>query len=175
MFAMIGWCLLIIAVCVPLALRRDNATLTGISRVNRDRARTPMPWDAGPGGGFTAPGVTPWLPTADHPVSNVADQRADADSTLWLCRRLLALRRTELSGGIAAFEQLPAAEGQWAYRVGSLIVAANFSGQQAPIPRAAGEVLLTTYGAGPDPARPLTPGVLGPWQGLVARRAHTVT
>jgi glycosidase len=154
---------------VPAALRRDNATLAGA--VNRDRARTPMPWDAGPGGGFTAPGVTPWLPTADHPVSNVADQRADADSTLWLCRRLLALRRTELGGGIASFEQLPAAEGQWAYRVGSLIVAANFSGQAAAIPRAAGEVLLATYGAGPDPARALAGAVLGPWQGLVARLA----
>jgi alpha-glucosidase len=156
---------------VPAALRRDNATLAGAGAVIRDRARTPMPWDAGPGGGFAASGVTPWLPTADHPVGNVADQRADADSTLWLCRRLLALRRTELSGGIASFEQLPAAEGQWAYRVGSLIVAANFSGQAVAIPRAAGEVLLATYGAGPDPARALAGGVLGPWQGLVARLA----
>jgi alpha-glucosidase len=156
---------------VPAALRRDNATLARASAVNRDRARTPMPWNAEPGGGFAAPGVTPWLPTADHPVGNVADQRADADSTLWLCRRLLALRRTELSRGIASFEQLPAAEGQWAYRVGSLIVAANFSGQAVAIPRTAGEVLLVTYGAGPDPARATAGAVLGPWQGLVARLA----
>jgi glycosidase len=156
---------------VPAALRRDAAQVAGGAGGNRDRARTPMPWDATPGGGFTTPGVTPWLPTADHPAANVADQRADAGSTLWLCRRLLALRRTELSGVIADFEHLPASEGQWAYRVGSLIVVANFSGQPAGIPGAAGEILLATYGHEPDPARTLAGGVLGPWQGLVARLA----
>jgi alpha-glucosidase len=153
---------------VPPALRRDTATLDSDAHVNRDRARTPMPWDASPGGGFTAPGVTPWLPLADPPGPNVADQRADADSILWLCRRLVALRRAELSGGIVPntpFEQLPAREGQWAYRVGSLLVAANFSGQPAGIPAAAGEVLLATSPAGPATAQRL----LGPWEGVVAR------
>ena len=159
---------------VPPALRRNTATLeegTGDNGQGRDRARTPMPWDASPSGGFTGPGVTPWLPTADHPVSNVADQRADADSTLWLCRRLLALRRAELSGAIdpkTDFEHLPAPEGQWAYRVGSLVVVANFSSSPAGIPRAAGEVLLATARTGPDP---LPSGVIGPWQGFVTRLA----
>ena len=123
-----------------------------------------MPWDGSPGGGFTGPGVTPWLPMADHPVGTVAGQRGDPDSTLELCRRLLALRRAELGGGIAAFENLPASEGQWAYRVGSLVVAANFTGQPADMPAAAGEVLLTTSGS----AWP--PGTLPPWQGAVTRR-----
>jgi len=150
---------------VPPALRRDTATLESDPRVNRDRARTPMPWNASPDGGFTAPGVTPWLPLADPPGPNVADQRADADSILWLCRRLVALRRAELSGGIADFEQLPAREGQWAYRVGSLLVAANFSGQPAGIPPAAGEVLLATSGTA------VSQRVLGPWEGVVARLA----
>ncbi len=83
---------------------------------------------------------------ADHPVRTVAAQRDDPDSTLGLCRRLLALRRAELGGGIADFENLPAPEGQWVYRVGSLVVAANFTGQPAPgrPGRPAGEVLLTT-------------------------------
>ena len=124
-----------------------------------------MPWDASPGGGFSAPGVTPWLPLADPPGANVADQRADADTILWLCRRLVALRRAELSGGIAKFEHLPAREGQWAYRVGSLLVAANFSGQPAGIPPTAGEVLLTTSGTDASQR------VLGPWEGVVARLA----
>jgi hypothetical protein len=118
-------------------------------------------------GGFTGPGVTPWLPLADPPGPNVADQRADADSTLWLCRRLLALRRAELSGGIARFEHLPAREGQWAYRVGSLVVAANFSGRHAGIPAVAGEVLLDTSGTGAAASQ----RVLGPWEGVVARLA----
>ena len=129
-----------------------------------------MPWDASPGGGFTGPGVPPWLPTAVHPVSNVADQRADADSTLWLCRRLLALRRTELSGGIdpkTDFEHLPAREGQWAYRVGSLVVAANFSGRPASLPPAAGEVLLATSGTETAAQQ----RKLGPWEGAVTRLA----
>ena len=152
---------------VPPALRRDNATLAGETRVNRDRARTPMVWDATPGGGFTRPDVMPWLPLPEHPVRNVADQRADADSTMWLCRRLLALRHIELSGGIADFEPLPAQPGQWAYRVGSLVVAANFSGWPTEIPARAGEVLLATW-TGPDRS---PSGVLGPWQGLVARLA----
>jgi len=124
--------------------------------------------------------VTPWLPMADHPVRTVAAQRDDPDSTLGLCRRLLALRRAELGGGIAEFENLPAPEGQWAYRVGSLVVAANFTDQPAagpalgaalgPTPGAAeaGEVLLTTAGAGPTGS----PGVLGPWEGVVTRRGR---
>jgi alpha-glucosidase len=153
---------------VPPALRRDNATLDSDAHANRDRARTPMPWNASPDGGFTAPGVTPWLPLADPPGANVADQRADADSILWLCRRLVALRRAELSGGIVPnteFEHLPAREGQWAYRVGSLLVAANFSGQPAGLPPLAGEVLLATSGTA------VSQRVLGPWQGVVARLA----
>ena len=95
---------------------------------------------------------------ADHPVRTVADQRDDPDSTLMLCRRLLALRRAELSGGIAEFENLPAPEGLWVYRVGSLVVAANFTGQPARLPALDGEVLLTT----PRPGRPLRQASWGP-------------
>jgi hypothetical protein len=126
-----------------------------------------MPWDASPGGGFSTPGVTPWLPLGDPPGPNVADQRADADSTLWLCRRLLAVRRTELSGSIPDFEHLPAREGQWAYRVGSLVVAADFSGRPAGLPSAAGEVLLATSGTETAAQQRM----LAPWEGVVARLA----
>ena len=127
-----------------------------------------MPWDGSPGGGFTGPGVTPWLPLAEHPARTVAGQRDDPDSVLVLCRRLLALRRAELGGGIAEFENLSAPEGQWAYRVGDLVVAANFTGQLARRPATAGEVLLTTAAAGPT----ASPGVLGPWEGIITRRAR---
>jgi glycosidase len=110
--------------------------------------------------------VTPWLPLADHPVRTVAAQRDDPDSTLALCRRLLALRRAELGGGIAEFENLPAPDGQWAYRVGSLVVAANFTDQPAHLPPEAGEILLTTTGATPAES----PSVLAPWEGVITRR-----
>jgi alpha-glucosidase len=51
-----------------------------------------MPWDAGPGGGFTT--GRPWLPIGDgnRPL-NVAAQRDDRASMLTLHRRLLRLRR----------------------------------------------------------------------------------
>jgi alpha-glucosidase len=58
---------------VPVALRRDHATLDVEGGADRDRARTPMPWDSSPGGGFTGPGVTPWLPLAEHPDRALLD------------------------------------------------------------------------------------------------------
>jgi len=160
---------------VPATLRRDAMTLSGSNpQGNRDRARTPMRWDDSPSGGFTAEGVIPWLPLGNPRQPNltgpsVARQRDDPDSTLWLCRRLLALRRAELGGGIPRLETLSAAPQQWVYRVGRLVVAANFSGSPASMPAVAGEVLLTTSGEEPD-----TDGgrgaALGPWQGVVARQ-----
>lgn len=149
---------------VPAELRRDRATLDRGADGNRDRARTPMPWDSSPTGGFTGSGVTPWLPFGDLRTGSVADQRANPGSTLWLCRRLLALRHAELADDVAGYEQLPAPEGQWAYRVGSLVVAANFSGRPTDIPAAAGEVVLATS---TDPIAPRDS--LPPWQGIVAR------
>jgi Domain of unknown function (DUF3459) len=93
----------------------------------------------------------------------VAGQRKDPGSTLRLCRDLLALRRTEVAGQIAAYERLPAPPGAWSYRCGPLMVTANFTGQPVPRPDPAGEVLLST-GPGAEPSAPL-----GPWQGLVTR------
>jgi alpha-glucosidase len=58
----------------------------------RDPERTPMPWDAGPGAGFT--GGRPWLPFGDANLArSVAAQRDDPGSMLTLHRRLLRLRR----------------------------------------------------------------------------------
>jgi alpha-glucosidase len=58
----------------------------------RDPERTPMPWDAGPGAGFTS--GRPWLPLGeDNRRRHVAAQRADPGSMLTLHRRLLRLRR----------------------------------------------------------------------------------
>ena len=58
----------------------------------RDHARTPMPWDAGPQGGFTT--GTPWIGVhPDAPRVNAAAEAADPDSVLAYYRRLTALRR----------------------------------------------------------------------------------
>ena len=50
----------------------------------RDAGRTPMPWSAAPGGGFTEAGVTPWLPLGDVAACNVETQRDDPTSVLSL-------------------------------------------------------------------------------------------
>ena len=60
--------------------------------MGRDDERTPMPWTAEPGAGFSTPGVEPWLPYGDFASCNVATQRHDPDSMLSLTRDLIGLR-----------------------------------------------------------------------------------
>ncbi|MBM3660092.1 MAG: DUF3459 domain-containing protein [Actinobacteria bacterium] len=73
----------------------DPVTIAVGRVVDRDAARTPVPWtgDVATGAGFTAPGVEPWLPFGDVAACNVADQREDPGSMLHFTRDLLALRR----------------------------------------------------------------------------------
>src|SRR5689334_7052628 len=156
-------------VAVPPALRQDKMSAGNDAwQGSRDRGRTPMQWDASPTGGFTAAGVTPWLPAGDTAACNVAGQRQDPASTLSLCRDLLALRRAEVGGQIADYEELAASETLWVYRTGGLVVAANFSGQPASLPGPVGEVLLASSGAVPPAGEPVT---LQPWQGIICRYA----
>src|SRR5206468_1313648 len=75
---------------------------------DRDRCRTPMPWSAEPGGGFTSAPRT-WLPFGEL-TRNVQSQRSDPASTLHLTRDLIALRRDreELRRGAYARLDAPA-------------------------------------------------------------------
>jgi len=132
-------------------------------RGNRDRGRTPLRWDDSPGAGFTAAGVRPWLPLPSGSGPNVAAQRADTQSVLWLCKQLIAIRHTEIGSEVPELELLPGPAGLLAYQAGGLVVAANLSEQPAEVPAQAGQLLLAT---GPQ-ARPAS--VLPPWQGIVAR------
>jgi alpha-glucosidase len=60
---------------------------------NRDQARGPMPWDGGPGAGFSS--GQPWLPVGpDAARHNVAAEASDTASVLATYRRLLRLRRS---------------------------------------------------------------------------------
>jgi alpha-glucosidase len=92
----------------------------------RDPERTPMPWDGGPNAGFTAAGVTPWIPMAGAPM-NVADQRADPGSVLQFVHDAIALRRTtpDLLGG--DYAPAPVVDGLWLWRRGGTLVALNLS------------------------------------------------
>ena len=127
-----------------------------------------MPWDASPSAGFTAEGVTPWLPYGKHATHNVAAERADPSSVLSLCRELLRLRRAEFGGALASYTQLPSPAGLWVYQTGGLTVLANFTGSPVRLtePLAElGEVLVSTAPAGAAAEA----GRLAPWSGMVAR------
>ena len=127
-----------------------------------------MRWDDSAGAGFTSAGVRPWLPLSPNSAPNVAAQRADTGSTLWFCRQLIAMRHAEIGATLAEFELLPGPTGLLAYQVGGLVIAANLSGQPAPLPAQAGELLLETTGAQERSALQ-RPAMLQPWQGIVAR------
>lgn len=77
---------------------------------DRSQSRTPMPWTAGPGAGFTT-ADRPWLRFgADTAERNVAAQAADADSVLAAYRRIIAARRSVRSlqdGDLAVLRGLP--------------------------------------------------------------------
>jgi alpha-glucosidase len=154
---------------VPVELQRDEMTLgfaADREHGNRDRARTPLPWDGTAEGGFTT-SDRPWLPVGDT-SRNVLAQEGDPDSTLRLTRELLALRRAELGGGVARYEELAQDGGLWVYRAGGLIVAANLSGTVASWAGPAGEVVLRS-GPGAGGAGDGGALTLGPWEGVIAR------
>ena len=114
----------------------------------RDAERTPMPWAAGPGGGFTEPGVRPWLPMADPAACNVADQKADADSVLSFCRRLIAARIGSEDLAVGSYRSLPAPEGGWAFARGEdTTVLANMSDAAATFEGVTGAVTVGTQRA----------------------------
>lgn len=66
-----------------------------LRRKARDNARTPMPWNDGPNGGFTT--GTPWIMlNPDYPQINVEKARRDPDSVFHFYRRLVAMRKENL-------------------------------------------------------------------------------
>ncbi len=111
----------------------------------RDRGRTPMHWSPGPTGGFTEPGIEPWLPLGDAAARNVADQREEGDSILHLCRDLIALRRERVDLRSGAYAALDVPRGVWAWRRGAgTVVALNHSEEPVRLESASGTVLLAT-------------------------------
>jgi alpha-glucosidase len=78
---------------IPFELLQDPEALANWPlTLSRDGARTPMPWQAEPLGGFTS--GTPWLPLSSaNRARAVALQDGDAGSQLALTRQVLALRK----------------------------------------------------------------------------------
>jgi alpha-glucosidase len=149
---------------VPPDLRRDPMTSSGLGGDGRDRARTPMQWDASASAGFTDEAAPPWLPYGDNAARNVAAQRGDPASVLHLCRDLIALRSAAFGGRIASYRELPGPPGLWAYRVGDLLVTANFSGEPVTLDEPPGPVVAVSAAGGV-----LDRGILAPWAGVITR------
>lgn len=113
---------------VPPELQRDPMTWRRRGgKPPRDRARTPLAWDDGPGRGFSRPGALPWLPLEAPPAGSVEVQRSEPTSPLRLTRELLALRRRHLSGRVAPYRELALGGDRWSFVVGPLVVAASFA------------------------------------------------
>jgi alpha-glucosidase len=111
----------------------------------RDAERTPMPWTNSPGGGFTEPGVQPWLPLADPARCNVAEQRRDPDSVLAFTRRAIARRAYNDDLAVGPYRSLPSPEGTWVFARGEgTTVALNMSDASTTIHRLAGSITLAT-------------------------------
>ena len=149
----------------------------------RDPERTPMQWAAGPGAGFTAPGVEPWLPIgAEAERVNVAAQRGDPNSIFSLYRRLIWYRRGSAALLDGSYRSLGAGgpRGVYAYLREApgerLLVALNFTGAARRLDGAAaglpesGTLALATE-AGREVGLPvsLRPLGLGPNEGVVVR------
>jgi alpha-glucosidase len=144
----------------------------------RDWCRAPIPWTAGPGHGWGA-GAEPWLPWPPDPDRrNVASQRNDPGSILWLYRRLLAARRSSAALRTGSFAWLdagrdPAADGVLAWERSTegdrRIVAVSFVDEAVDL-TVDGDWTIEVASDGTDDGRPY-PGCIGPSQALVLRPA----
>jgi alpha-glucosidase len=136
----------------------------------RDAGRTPMPWRDLPGGGFTEPGVRPWLPLGDVHACNVESQRSDPASVLALTRALIALRRQEADLRRGAYRPLDAPEGVWAWSRGDRhFVVINMGDEPALVPDLDGTLRMSTVSSREDEQ---VDGALGlaPWEGVIGAR-----
>ena len=139
----------------------------------RDPERTPMPWEDAPNGGFTRPGVRPWLPLGDTRKVNVAAQRSDRRSMLHFVRDLIAFRRNQpdLTGG--DYARLDAPAGGWAWRRGSYtVVALNLTDKPMAFPGTSSTVRFSTSRGVIDGATEAELR-LEPWEGAICSSAST--
>ena len=123
--------------------------------LSRDPQRSPMPWEPGPGHGFSA--AEPWLPFAPGADAlSVARQVQDPDSMLSLTRALLAARRASAALTLGAWEPFEAPDGVFAYRRiaadDERVVLLNFAAEPRVVELAGDwEVEVATGAGGAEP------------------------
>jgi len=155
---------------VPFDRLVDPVSMRYYGVHNRDAARTPMPWSADAGAGFTTAGVEPWLPFGDLAAYNVTDQRADAGSTLQFTRDLLALRREHDDLHADSSDDAGSFDDVWMYRRGERMLVVLHLGEgrvSIPLPGPGpGRVLLDTQRTRDGDAVSQSVEVEG-WRGLL--------
>ena len=107
--------------------RRSDGTMRG-----RDGCRVPMPWSGtAPPFGFSADGVTPWLPQPESwAVLTVQAQDGQEDSTLSVYRKALKLRHEIPALATDAFAWRPSAPGVLDFQRGPVFrCVVNISGE----------------------------------------------
>ncbi len=133
----------------------------------RDAGRTPMPWSGAPGGGFTIPGVKPWLPLGDVHACNVESQRSDPTSVLALTRALIALRRGADDLRTGSYRSLDTPDGVWAWRRGARHgVVLNMTDEPAVVASPVATLCLSTVRQR-DGERVTGALELAPWEGVI--------
>jgi len=137
---------------VPRERQRDTFGLLLQDGVSHDPARTPMPWNGSPRGGFsTAPEERWWLPPCvEWQTVNVEAHLADPGSMLNLYRALIALRRESSALRLGAYAEHPAGEKHvlaFARQLGAerKLVVLNLSGEPRTVELAeTGEIVLAS-------------------------------
>ena len=109
--------------------------------MGRDPERTPMPWETGPGFGFTT--GRPWLPFSPAVVEHsVSAEDRDPRSVLSLYRQLLQLRRQHAALHAGAIDDVQAGNGVLSYR--------RISPAQDPGESSRFGILSQSHGRGPQ-------------------------
>lgn len=138
----------------------------------RDKARTPMQWDATEYAGFSK--VKPWLPVnPDYTHTNVALQSDDSGSMLHFYKQLIKLRKTHPALYAGEMEFLPAPEDVMMYTrtLGDNhdIIALNFSSSAKEINITGRyKVLLSSLNTQHNDSSKIT---LGPFEAVVCSLA----
>jgi oligo-1,6-glucosidase len=138
--------------------------MTGIRKLCRDNARTPMQWDSSSNGGFSS--GTPWIPVnPNYKTINAASQVGDPGSVFSFYKALIKLRGEHPVIVYGDYELLlPEHEKLFAYRRRfegkTLLVVCNFSGLPlaTPLPGEKGRLLIGNYDETTD-------GLIRPWEG----------
>ncbi len=111
----------------------------------RDPERSPLPWDDGPGRGFTTSDAETWLPMTTPTECNVVAQRHEPGSVLTLTRDLIALRRASPDLHSGAYRSRPSPPDTWVWTRGDgFATVLNLGTDAATVEGVTGAIAIST-------------------------------